>query len=128
MRLITKLDVFSQPTEYLLGTNAEAYAEGEALKLASGRLTKCGPTDVPEFICLKTQLAEATAVTPLPISRIQRDVMQFEATATATVAATLIGQKVTLHTDGVQVTATTTSGVAEIIHTDGDKAVVVMFR
>lgn len=128
MKLISKLDTFAQPTEYILGTDAEAYLYGEALKLTSGRLTKCGPTDVPVFICMADRAAEATAITPIPLTRVQKDVMQFAAEATATVAATLVGQKVTLHTDGVKVTATTASGVAEIVSTDGATNVVVTFR
>ena len=40
---------------------------------------------------------------------------------TQTTAATSIklGDKVTLHTDGLQVTATTTNGVAEVVYMDG---------
>lgn len=128
MKILTKLDNSAQPIEQILGTDTEAYIEGEALKLASGRLTKCAATDIPEFICVKTQAAEATAVTPLPVLRIQKDVMQFEAEATATAAATLVGQKVTLDATATKVTATTTSGVAKIVYTDGATNVVVMFN
>lgn len=128
MKLISKLDCFAQPTEYILGTNAEAYAYGEALKLASGRLTKCAPTDAPTFICMMDRVAEATAVTPLPVTRVVSDVMQFSAIATATVADTLVGQKVTLDANATGVTATTTGGVAEIVSTDGATNVVVTFR
>lgn len=106
------------PFEYYLGTDAEAYTLGEALVQTSGRLTKCGATATPEFICMKTQAAEATAVTPLPVERVKEDV-EYSATSTATVAATLIGNKVTLHTDGLSPTATTVSGVFEISATDG---------
>lgn len=129
-KLVNRLSSFNQSVEQLLGTNAEAYTEGEALVLTSGRLTKCGATATPEFICLKTQAAEATAVTPLPILRVQED-MIFSTTSTATVAATLIGAKVTLHTTGGEVTATTASGVATIVSTDGkttNSNVTVSFR
>ena len=129
-KLVNRLSSFNQSVEQLLGTNAEAYTEGEALVLTSGRLTKCGATATPEFICLKTQAAEATAVTPLPILRVQED-MIFSTTSTATVAATLVGTKVTLHTDGASVTATTASGVATIVSTDGkttNSNVTVSFR
>ena len=51
----------------------------------------------------------------------------FEVPATAVVAASLIGQAVTLHTDGLQVTATTASGVFTIDETDGNKLVVGHF-
>lgn len=104
--------------EYILGTDAEAYALGEALVLTSGRLTKCGATVTPEFICMRTQSAEATAVTPLPVVRVT-ELQEYEVKTTATVAVTLVGSKVTLHTDGLLVTATTTSGVFLISATDG---------
>lgn len=108
----------STPFEYYLMTNAEAVTAGEALVQTNGRLTKCGATVTPEFIAVKTQAAEATAKTPVPVIRITED-MEFETTANATSATTLVGAKVTLHTDGLVVTATTTSGVFEISYTDG---------
>ncbi len=106
------------PFEYYLGTDAEAYTLGEALVQTNGRLTKCGATATPEFICMKTQAAEATAKTPLPVERVKEDV-EYSTQSMATVAATLIGAKVTLHTDGLLTTATTASGVFEISATDG---------
>lgn len=106
------------PIEYFLMTDAEAVSQGEALVQTSGRLTKCGATATPEFIALKTQAAEATAVTPVPVQRVTEELV-YSTTANATVASTLVGQKVTLHTDGLIVTATTTSGVFEITSTDG---------
>lgn len=109
---------YSQPVETLLGTDTEAYTEGEALVITSGRLTKCGATATPEAICLKTQAAEATAVTPLPFIRVMEDHV-YSVKSMATVAATLVGNKVTLHTDGLLITGTTSSGVATIISTDG---------
>ena len=45
----------------------------------------------------------------------------YETTNSAAFSSAKIGQKVTLHTDGLQVTATTASGVAEIVDFD-DKA------
>lgn len=129
-KLVDRLSTFAQPVESLLGTDNEAYTIGEALVVTSGRLTKCGATATPEFICLKTQAAESTAVTPLPIIRVEED-MVFSCKSTATVAATLVGAKVTLHTDGLLVTATTSSGVAQITKTDGattNSNVELMFR
>ena len=113
-----RLDGETAAFEYYLGTDAEAFTLGEALVQTSGRLTKCGATAIPEFICMRTQAAEATAVTLLPVLRVNES-MEFETTSTATVAATLVGSKVTLATDALTVTATTTSGVFEISSTDG---------
>lgn len=106
------------PFEYYLLTDNEGATLGEALAQTSGRLTKCGATATPEFIAMASRTAEATSVTPLPVERVKEDV-EYSATSTATVAATLIGNKVTLHTDGLSPTATTASGVFEISATDG---------
>jgi hypothetical protein len=106
------------PFEFYLMTDAEAVTLGEALVQTSGRLTKCAATTKPQFIAMKTQDAEATAVTPIPVVRVQDD-LEFAATSTATVAATVIGSAVTLHTDGLSPTATASSGVFTISATDG---------
>lgn len=106
------------PFEYYLLTDGEGATRGEALVQTSGRLTKCGETATPEFISVCDRTAEATSVTTLPVIRV-KETTEFSAVSTATVEATLIGAKVTLHTDGLSPTATTTSGVFEITATDG---------
>ena len=45
--------------------------------------------------------------------------MMFETTFQAAATGVNLGDKVTLHTDGLQVTATKTSGVAEVVGMDG---------
>ncbi|MHB8172717.1 MAG: hypothetical protein ACYDG6_14505 [Thermincolia bacterium] len=107
----------SAPIEYFLLTDNEGSTKGEAFVQTSGRLTKCGATATPAFIALKTQAAEATSVTLLPVIRVTED-QEWKTTANATVAVTLVGNKVTLHTDGLLVTGTTSSGVFEISYTD----------
>lgn len=105
------------PFEYEQMTSAEAVVLGEALVLTSGKLTKCGATAVPQFIAAKS----ADAATPgavIPVWRVDA-LQEWTTQSMATVAATLIGAKVTLHTDGLLVTGTTTSGVFEISETDG---------
>jgi hypothetical protein len=112
------IDGSSDPFEYYLLTDAEGATLGEALVQTNGRLTKCGATAIPEFIALRTQAAEATSKTPLPVIRTKED-REFEVMSTATVASTLVGSKVTIDTTGLLVTATTTSGVFAISATDG---------
>lgn len=105
------------PFEYLQLTDGEASVLGEALVQTSGKLTKCGATTRPQFVA-----AQAAAIaTPGAIIAVWRvdDLTEWTTQSTATVAATLRGNKVTLHTDGLLVTATTSSGVAEIGVTDG---------
>ncbi len=116
---VKNLDGASDPLiyDYLL-TDNEGATLGEALVLTNGRLTKCGATVTPQFIAMADRTAELTSTKPLPIIRVRED-REFKVTSMATVANTLVGQKVTLHTDGLLVTATTTSGVFEISATDG---------
>ncbi|MDQ0062380.1 hypothetical protein [Paenibacillus harenae] len=113
---VKSMDGASDPFEYGLMTNAEAVTINEALKFTSGRLTKASGTDIPEAIALATKAAGTDVKIPFVRLDEQRE---FEVKSTATVASTLVGNKVTLHTDGLNVTATTTSGVFLISATDG---------
>ena len=107
----TNLMGVSAPFEYILGTDGESYALGEALVLYAGRVTKCDPTATPEFICQKNQAAESTAATPLPVMRVT-EMQEYEAPVGAATAAPIaVGARVTLHSDGLSVTDTTTGGV-----------------
>lgn len=125
--LVRNLDGSSNPIEFYLLTDNEGTTMGEALVQTNGRLTKCGATATPEFIALRAQTAEATSKTLLPVIRVT-ETDEFATTATATVASTLVGQKVTIDTSGDKVTATTTSGVFQITATDGNTKVRGMFR
>lgn len=111
-------DVMGEPIEYYPGTDAEAYVRGEALVLTNGKLTKAGATATPQFICLQVVAAATPAKQDIAVIRTKEET-EFVTKSTATVAATLIGQKVTMDTTATQVTATTTSGVFEISATDG---------
>jgi hypothetical protein len=86
----------------------EAVALGEALVLSSGKLTKCDATTTPEFIAMKA----GTGV-EIPVIRIDEK-MVFETTFAADATDNAEGTKVTIHTDGLQVTATATNGVFTI--------------
>lgn len=113
----SSLNGTSDPFEYYQLTDAEGATIGEALVQTSGKLTKCGATATPQFIAIAT-VGAATPGAFIPVIRVKED-REFETTSSATVAASLIGSKVTLNTNATQVTATTTSGVFEISHTDG---------
>lgn len=105
------------PIEYKTATSGESYSVGEALKLASGKVTLCSGTTKPEFVCV----GPANGAGEVPCVAVQ-DYMEFETTlavAPADSAAIGVGDKVTIHTDGMQVTATKTSGVAQIVALDG---------
>nr|DAT60219.1 MAG TPA: hypothetical protein [Caudoviricetes sp.] len=105
------------PIEYKTATDSESFAVGEALKLASGKVTLCSGTTKPEYICV----GPVNDAGEVPCVAVQ-DYMEFETTlavAPADSATVGVGDKVTIHTDGMQVTATKTSGVAQIVALDG---------
>lgn len=105
------------PIEYKTATADESYAVGEALKVASGAVTKCTGTTKPAYVCV----GPANAAGEVPCVAVQ-DYMEFETTlgvAPTDSNTVAVGNKVTLHTDGMSVTATTTGGVAEVLAIDG---------
>ena len=94
---------------------------GLALAFSSGKLAVCGATAVPEYICMTESGSAVAAGTMIPVMRVNHHVV-FSVPANASMASVALGAKVTLHTDGMQVTATTTSGVAEIVGREGTAA------
>lgn len=116
------------PIEYKTATAGESYAVGEALKQSGGKVTLCSGTAKPEYICV----GPANDAGEVPCVAVQ-DYMEFQTTlavAPADSATIGVGDKVTIHTDGMQVTATKTSGVAQLVRVDGQtvgSVVVVKF-
>ncbi len=105
------------PIVYMQPTDGESYQVGEALKLASGKVTLCSGAVAPSHVCVGP--IDDNGV--VPCVEVQK-YMEFETTlgvAPADSATVGVGDKVTLHTDGMQVTATKTSGVAEVTGIDG---------
>lgn len=116
-----------RPTERYITRDNEVIALGEALILSSGALTKCAATTVPEFIAMEPAADEAI----INVVRITED-MVFETTFAADASAEEVGELVTIHSDGLQVTATNTNGVFTITKKLGTGAagtkVLGMFR
>lgn len=94
---------------------------GMAMKLASGKLAKASGTDVPEFICVEEHDANVEADTMVTVVRVDHDTV-YETELSAAGTNLKLGEKVTIATDGLRVTATTTDGVAEIVYIDGTAA------
>lgn len=112
------------PIEYKTATAGESYAVGEALKQSGGKVTLCSGTTKPEYICV----GPANDAGEVPCVAVQ-DYMEFQTTlavAPADSATIGVGDKVTIHTDGMQVTATKTSGVAQLVRVDGQTVGSVM--
>ena len=105
------------PIVYMQPTDGETYQVGEALKLASGKVTLCSGAVAPSHVCVGP--IDDNGV--VPCVEVQK-YMEFETTlgvAPADSATVGVGDKVTLHTDGMQVTAPKTGGVAEVTGIDG---------
>ena len=103
-------------------TANEAVALGEALVLSSGKLTKCGATAKPAFLAVEPcTAAEATAGKHIAVLRVNSHVV-YETTLSVASASIARGTKYTLSSDGLQITATATSGVAEVVGFDGKAA------
>lgn len=103
-----------QPWEYLPATGSTKPDIGLACVLTSGKLAKCTGTTKPTHICMAERSAAVAAGTLLPCIKVQPD-MIFEVKNQANISGVNIGQAVTIHSDGLQITATTSSGVATIV-------------
>jgi hypothetical protein len=99
------------PLESIPKTASEAFEPGEGVVITSGAATKVGATAKPTHVCMTKSLAADTGA--LQCIRVNPD-MEFEAFLTADGSSLVLGSKVTNHTDGIKVTATTSSGVFEI--------------
>ena len=106
--------------EYLEVTESEAVEMGEALVLASGKLTKCGATVAPSFIAMGVK-SSADPDRKMPVCRVEKNQV-YEVPVTASPATLKVGDKITLHTDGLSVTATTTNGVITVVSLSGASA------
>lgn len=103
-----------QPWEYLPATGSTKPDIGLACVLTSGKLAKASGTTKPTHICMAEHPAAVAAGTLLPCIKVQPD-MIFEVKNQANISGVNIGQAVTIHSDGLQITATTSSGVATIV-------------
>lgn len=101
------------PIVYMAATASETYQVGEALKTSAGAVTKAGATNKPSHICVGP-----AGFNGVPCVEV-RDDMEFETTLSAAGTSLAVGSKVTISADGMQVTATTADGVAEITGMEG---------
>ncbi len=100
--------------------DGEAVEYGEALVLTDGKLTKCGATTTPTHIAMGVLAADAKNRN-LAAARVEKNQL-YEVPVTADPTTLKAGDKVTLHTDGLQVTATTASGVITVESVNDAKA------
>lgn len=93
---------------------------GQALALQNGVLAPVGGTTKPEFISL-AKLPTSAAKREIPVARVN-DEQVYEVSVTAAPTSLKVGSKVTISSDGTEVTATTTDGVATIVNLKGAAA------
>lgn len=91
---------------------------GLALTMTSGNLAIASGTTAPTYISMREEDAAVTAGTIIPVVRVL-DSIVFETTFSAAATSIKVGDKVTISSDGTQVTATKTGGVAEVVWMEG---------
>ncbi len=91
---------------------------GLALTMTSGNLAIASGTTAPSYISMREEAAAVAAGTIIPVVRVL-DSIVFETTFSAAATAVKVGDKVTISSDGTQVTATKTGGVAEVVWMEG---------
>ena len=107
--------------EYFDAKAATEIQVGQALALTGGVLAPVtAGTTKPEFISLGYVSASAVK-RECPVARVN-DEQVYEVPVSAAPSALKVGDKVTLTTDGLEVTATTASGVATIVNLKGASA------
>lgn len=111
MKLHTSQTASMPALENLPCAAGTSYKIGMGLVVASGVAAKVGATTAPEYICMSEKIgASGQQVQAVRVLKGET----YEAPLSADGAALKIGDKVTIDADGIRVTATTTSGVAQI--------------
>lgn len=95
-------------------TGSEEYKRGEALKVSSGAVTKCGVGDAPQYIAEETYTAPATGQRAIRCFLVESNQL-WEAPVdfSAEPVTLVLGTKLQIDTDGLGVTDVTTSGSGE---------------
>ena len=99
------------PWVYMETSAIGAIHVGTALVLSSGKLAKCTGTSQPDYISMYDGTVASGDI--IPVIKVTENT-RFLTTFAAAATSIKVGDRVTIHTDGEQVTATTTSGVAEV--------------
>lgn len=87
---------------------------------SSGFLGPASGTLKPTFICMCDRQSVASGEL-IPVIRVDSD-MVFETAFSVEAGAVKLGRKVTIAAGGMEVTATTDGGVAEVVAMDGTEA------
>lgn len=91
---------------------------GMALYQNAGNLALASGTTKPTYVSMTERTAAVTAGDNIPVVQVNEDII-WETEWSAAATSIKRGQKVTIATDGLRVTATTTNGVAQVVDFDG---------
>lgn len=111
----------------LPATVSESYKHGEAVKFSSGALTKSGATEKPEFVYVGKDITSAITGQIINVVPVLPE-YEWETTLSAAGTSLVPGNKVTVSSDGTEATATTGSGVFELLTDGGAKGAKVVGR
>lgn len=107
-----------QALEYKIIAASQTPKKGLALKWSSGKLVLCDGANAPDYICMCERNTLA-ADTQLPVLKINPD-MVFETENSTAINGVSDGTPVQIASDGLRVTATTTSSPhAKIVGREG---------
>ena len=104
------------PWEYLEASAIGACKVGMALTLTEGKLAKATATVKPTYISMYQ--GTVASGDKIPVLRVLPDT-RFKTQLSAAGTALKVGDKVTIDTTGMLATATTTSGILEIVQING---------
>lgn len=115
---IKNADGTAAPWEYL-PCGAITPKFGMAMIQTAGNLAIATGSNKPTYISMVEKTSPCVAGEIIPVIRVDSDTI-FETTFSAAATAIKLGNKVTLHaSNGLQVTATTADGVAEVVSMEG---------
>lgn len=104
------------PWEYIEASAIGACKVGMALTLTDGKLAKATETVKPTYISMYQ--GTVASGDRIPVLRVLPDT-RFKTQLSAAGTSLKVGDKVTIDTTGMLATATTTSGVLEIVQING---------
>lgn len=110
---IKNADGCPAPWEYL-ACSAITPKVGMAMIQTGGKLALASGTNAPVYICMEEDDAAVEAGKIVPVIRVDKGTI-YDVELSAAGTSLNPGDKVTIASDGLRVTATTTGGVAEIV-------------
>lgn len=109
----------SEPWELQPAASGLELKVGVALAFSGGNLAKATGTTKPQFICME-DVTTTEAGQMVHVERVRPETEYETKLSAAPAAGLIVGTKYTIDANGEMITATTTSGVAELTSFDGE--------